>query len=199
MRFAQHPSLAAAEKKLAAKEDLKLTDVLRYHEADSIAAKDLMYRRIKAYQKKDETTKALDSARAKQKKLSEAETNHKTATEIKAAIDKTARPGAGLTTLHSTQRPWRRPLPQSPSARFPVRTPPAAHLICDTSMPPPVALLPHAPRCARHRAAELETFKKRRFAAFRKGLIQYTQNQIRQAKEETVLWTETLAALKAGM
>jgi len=34
--------IAYVEKKLAAKEDLKMTDVLRYHEADSIAAKDLM-------------------------------------------------------------------------------------------------------------------------------------------------------------
>lgn len=130
--------VAIIQKKLAAKEDLKLTDILRYHEADSIAAKDLMYRRIKAYQKKDDTTKSLDTARAKQKKVAEAEAAHKTAVDIKAAIDKTARP-------------------------------------------------------------ELETFKKRRFAACRKGLIQYTQNQIRQAKEETVLWTETLAALKAGV
>ena len=35
------------EKKLANKEDLKLTDLLRYYVADGEAAKDLMYRRIK--------------------------------------------------------------------------------------------------------------------------------------------------------
>lgn len=126
------------QKKLAAKEDLKLTDILRYHEADSIAAKDLMYRRIKAYQEKEKTTKALDVARAKQKKVAEAEAAHTAAVAQKESIDKTARP-------------------------------------------------------------ELETFKRRRFAAFRKGLIQYTQNQIRQAREETALWTDVLAALKAGV
>jgi sorting nexin-5/6/32 len=38
------------EKKLAAKEDLKLTDLLRYYVSDTGAARDLMCRRIKAWQ-----------------------------------------------------------------------------------------------------------------------------------------------------
>ena len=36
------------EKKLANKEDLKMLDLLRYYLADGHAAKDLLYRRIKA-------------------------------------------------------------------------------------------------------------------------------------------------------
>ena len=35
------------EKKLANKEDLKMSDLLRYYVADGQAAKDLMHRRIK--------------------------------------------------------------------------------------------------------------------------------------------------------
>ena len=35
------------QKKLAAKEDLKLTDLLRYYVADGLAARELMWRRIK--------------------------------------------------------------------------------------------------------------------------------------------------------
>jgi hypothetical protein len=38
------------EKKLASKEDLKMTDLLRYYTDDGQAAKDLLYRRIKVCQ-----------------------------------------------------------------------------------------------------------------------------------------------------
>ena len=40
---------AAIEKKLVAREDLKLTDLLRYYVADADAAKALLWRRIKAF------------------------------------------------------------------------------------------------------------------------------------------------------
>jgi hypothetical protein len=35
------------EKKMTTKQDLKMTDLLRYYVADGQAAKDLMFRRIK--------------------------------------------------------------------------------------------------------------------------------------------------------
>ena len=39
----------AIEKKLVAREDLKMTDLLRYYVADTEAAKSLLWRRIKAF------------------------------------------------------------------------------------------------------------------------------------------------------
>lgn len=43
---------------------------------------------------------------------------------------------------------------------------------------------------------ELKTFKRRRVAAFRKGLIHYTTCQIRQAKEQYALYKELLSLAK---
>lgn len=43
---------------------------------------------------------------------------------------------------------------------------------------------------------ELTVFKKRRMAAFRKGLIHYTQCQIRQSRESHLLWKATFDQLK---
>ena len=45
-------------------------------------------------------------------------------------------------------------------------------------------------------AAELQVFKKRRAAAFRKGMIHYAQSQIRQSRESYSLWKQTLAGLE---
>lgn len=45
-------------------------------------------------------------------------------------------------------------------------------------------------------AGELAVFKKRRGAAFRKGLIHYAQCQIRQSKESYALWKQTLGSLQ---
>ena len=45
--------------------------------------------------------------------------------------------------------------------------------------------------------AELLTFKKRRVAAFRKGIVQYTQVQIRQGRGEYELWKNLLQQLRA--
>jgi sorting nexin-5/6/32 len=41
--------LAVSSKKLAAKEDLKLTDLLRYYVSDAGAARDLLCRRFKVH------------------------------------------------------------------------------------------------------------------------------------------------------
>lgn len=61
------------EKKLVAKEDIKMTDLLRYYLADSLAAKDCMWRRIKAFNDMGKTQKALESAQLKGKKVLEAQ------------------------------------------------------------------------------------------------------------------------------
>ena len=42
-----HSKSTMMEKKLVNKEDLKMTDLLRYYVADGQAAKDLLYRRVK--------------------------------------------------------------------------------------------------------------------------------------------------------
>lgn len=123
------------EKKLAAREDLKMTDMLRYYMADSNAAKDLMCRRIKCFNDLESKKKALESARKKQQKVVEAQE---------------AVTGAELLFGNITT-----------SAK-----------------------------------KELEIFSKRRLAFFRKGLIQYTQAQIKQAKESYTLWKDTLTAVK---
>lgn len=130
-----HEKAQTVQKKLSAKEDLKMTDLLRYYVADGLAAKDLMLRRIKAYQSQESTARALDAARAKQKKVQEAEQE---ATEAKATFESITKAAK----------------------------------------------------------EELVVFKKRRSAAFRKGLVQYAQCQIRQGRDELTIWKDTLAELK---
>ena len=52
---------------MASDEDLKLSDTLRYYMHDSAAAKNLLYRRIRALANYETATKNLDKARAKNK------------------------------------------------------------------------------------------------------------------------------------
>jgi sorting nexin-5/6/32 len=125
----------AIEKKLVAKEDLKLTDLLRYYQADGQAARDLMYRRVKALQEQERTEKALQKAQAAQKKVPEAEAAAKIAKERAEALTVSAK-------------------------------------------------------------EELKVFKERRMKAFRKGIVQYTQCQIRQGREQFYLWKGLLTKLK---
>ncbi|VDN20565.1 unnamed protein product [Dibothriocephalus latus] len=54
------------EMRIAADEDLKLTDTLMYYTNDSAAAKSLLYRRSRALADYQNANKALDKARAKQ-------------------------------------------------------------------------------------------------------------------------------------
>lgn len=125
-------------KKLTAKEDLKMSDLLRYYQDDSLAARELLVRRVKAYKEMLRTDKELEKAKTKGKNVivnQEANENAKTTYE---KITKSAE-------------------------------------------------------------TELQTFQKRRMAAFRKGLIQYTQCQIRQSRESFALWKQTLDAVKQSM
>lgn len=127
----------AVEKKLAAKEDLKLTDLIRYYAADGQAARELMYRRVKALQDQERTEKLLLKAQASGKKVLEGEDAAKAAKERAESISKSAKD-------------------------------------------------------------ELVVFKERRQKAFRKGIVQYTQSQIRQGREQFHLWKTLLAQLKEG-
>ncbi|KAL2099066.1 hypothetical protein ACEWY4_005546 [Coilia grayii] len=62
------------EARVAADEDLKLADLLKYYLRESQAAKDLLYRRGRALVDYENANKALDKARAKNKEVLQAET-----------------------------------------------------------------------------------------------------------------------------
>ncbi|CAB1331160.1 unnamed protein product, partial [Coregonus sp. 'balchen'] len=63
------------EARVAADEDLKLADLLKYYLRESQAAKDLLYRRGRALIDYENANKALDKARAKNKDVLQAETS----------------------------------------------------------------------------------------------------------------------------
>uniref|UniRef100_A0A669DRW3 Sorting nexin n=1 Tax=Oreochromis niloticus TaxID=8128 RepID=A0A669DRW3_ORENI len=63
------------EARIAADEDLKLADLLKYYLRESQAAKDLLYRRSRALVDYENANKALDKARAKNRDVLQAETS----------------------------------------------------------------------------------------------------------------------------
>ncbi|KAK0149122.1 Sorting nexin-6 [Merluccius polli] len=63
------------EARVAADEDLKLADLLKYYLRESQAAKDLLYRRGRALVDYENANKALDKARSKNKEVLQAETS----------------------------------------------------------------------------------------------------------------------------
>lgn len=69
------------EGRVASDEDLKLTDLLKYYLRDTEAAKDLLYRRARCLADYENTNKALDKARMKNKDVAAAETAQQTASE----------------------------------------------------------------------------------------------------------------------
>uniref|UniRef100_A0A672PB88 Sorting nexin n=1 Tax=Sinocyclocheilus grahami TaxID=75366 RepID=A0A672PB88_SINGR len=68
------PNSQKIEARVAADEDLKLADLLKYYLRESQAAKDLLYRRGRALVDYENANKALDKARAKNKDVLQAET-----------------------------------------------------------------------------------------------------------------------------
>jgi sorting nexin-5/6/32 len=61
--------LQKLEGRVASDEDLKLSDTLRYYMRDSAAAKNLLYRRLRALANYETATKNLEKARAKNKEV----------------------------------------------------------------------------------------------------------------------------------
>jgi len=59
--------LQKLEGRVASDEDLKLSDTLRYYMRDSAAAKNLLYRRLRALANYEAATKMLEKARSKNK------------------------------------------------------------------------------------------------------------------------------------
>uniref|UniRef100_A0A8C2ZNY3 Sorting nexin n=1 Tax=Cyclopterus lumpus TaxID=8103 RepID=A0A8C2ZNY3_CYCLU len=68
-------ALQKIESRVAADEDLKLADLLKYYLRESQAAKDLLYRRSRALVDYENANKALDKARAKNRDVLQAETS----------------------------------------------------------------------------------------------------------------------------
>ena len=55
------------EGRVASDQDLKLSDILRYHQRDTQAAKNLLYRRLRCLADYENANKNLDKARARNK------------------------------------------------------------------------------------------------------------------------------------
>uniref|UniRef100_A0A8D3ALS8 Sorting nexin n=1 Tax=Scophthalmus maximus TaxID=52904 RepID=A0A8D3ALS8_SCOMX len=68
-------SFQKIEARVAADEDLKLADLLKYYLRESQAAKDLLYRRSRSLVDYENANKALDKARAKNRDVLQAETS----------------------------------------------------------------------------------------------------------------------------
>ncbi|XP_791140.3 sorting nexin-6 isoform X4 [Strongylocentrotus purpuratus] len=73
--------LRKLEARVASDEDLKQSDLLRYYMRDSSAAKDLLYRRMRALVNYQNANKALEKARMKNKDVHAAERNQTEACE----------------------------------------------------------------------------------------------------------------------
>uniref|UniRef100_A0A8C9AGP7 Sorting nexin 32 n=1 Tax=Prolemur simus TaxID=1328070 RepID=A0A8C9AGP7_PROSS len=69
------PSPCKLEGRVASDEDLKLSDMLRYYARDSQAAKDLLYRRLRALADYENANKALDRARTRNREVRPAESH----------------------------------------------------------------------------------------------------------------------------
>nr|XP_038950757.1 sorting nexin-32 isoform X4 [Rattus norvegicus] len=67
--------LRKLEGRIASDEDLKLSDMLRYYMRDSQAAKDLLYRRLRALADYENANKALDKARTRNREVQPAESH----------------------------------------------------------------------------------------------------------------------------
>ncbi|XP_031245174.1 sorting nexin-32 isoform X1 [Mastomys coucha] len=67
--------LRKLEGRVASDEDLKLSDMLRYYMRDSQAAKDLLYRRLRALADYENANKALDKARTRNREVQPAESH----------------------------------------------------------------------------------------------------------------------------
>ena len=63
------------EGRVASDQDLKLSDILRYHQRDTQAAKNLLYRRLRCLADYENANKNLDKARARNKVIKRKEKN----------------------------------------------------------------------------------------------------------------------------
>eukprot|EP00111_Clytia_hemisphaerica_P005114 TCONS_00014733-protein len=83
--------LRKLEGRMATDEDLKLGDLLRYHQRDAQAAKGLLYRRMRCLANLENANKNLDKARAKNKDVAAATTAQQVASEKFESLSETAK------------------------------------------------------------------------------------------------------------
>jgi len=79
------------ESRLANDQELKLSDTLRFHMRDTAAAKDLLYRRLKALAAFEAANKELDLARSRNRDREVAETHQKDAWAVFEAVTEEAK------------------------------------------------------------------------------------------------------------
>nr|XP_008531158.1 PREDICTED: sorting nexin-32 isoform X2 [Equus przewalskii] len=108
--------LRKLEGRMASDEDLKLSDMLRYHMRDSQAAKDLLYRRLRALADYENANKALDKARTRNREVRTAESHQQLCCQRFERLSDSAKqgkpynPGAPATGLPTLPRLPRLPL-----------------------------------------------------------------------------------------
>ncbi|XP_008758424.1 sorting nexin-32 isoform X5 [Rattus norvegicus] len=99
--------LRKLEGRIASDEDLKLSDMLRYYMRDSQAAKDLLYRRLRALADYENANKALDKARTRNREVQPAESHQQLCCQRFERLSDSAKRGEPrrLASPHSKQPP----------------------------------------------------------------------------------------------
>ncbi|XP_032747038.1 sorting nexin-32 isoform X2 [Rattus rattus] len=99
--------LRKLEGRVASDEDLKLSDMLRYYMRDSQAAKDLLYRRLRALADYENANKALDKARTRNREVQPAESHQQLCCQRFERLSDSAKRGETrrLASPHSKQPP----------------------------------------------------------------------------------------------
>nr|XP_020141956.1 sorting nexin-32 isoform X2 [Microcebus murinus] len=107
--------LRKLEGRVASDEDLKLSDMLRYYMRDSQAAKDLLYRRLRALADYENANKALDRARTRNREVQPAESHQQLCCQRFERLSDSAKQGEPAVPSHwATYPAWITiPLPSS--------------------------------------------------------------------------------------
>ncbi|XP_013856371.1 sorting nexin-6, partial [Austrofundulus limnaeus] len=98
--------LQKIEARVAADEDLKLADLLKYYLRESQAAKDLLYRRSRALVDYENANKALDKSRAKNRDVLQAETSQQLCCHKFEKISESAKQGWFWVVCRTTMDLW---------------------------------------------------------------------------------------------
>ncbi|XP_059959469.1 sorting nexin-32 isoform X10 [Mesoplodon densirostris] len=108
--------LRKLEGRVASDEDLKLSDMLRYYVRDSQAAKDLLYRRLRALADYENANKALDKARTRNREVRSAERHQQLCCQRFERLSDSAKqvPTPVSSRARGLQMPSRLLLPQEP-------------------------------------------------------------------------------------
>uniref|UniRef100_A0A8D1D3L8 Sorting nexin 32 n=1 Tax=Sus scrofa TaxID=9823 RepID=A0A8D1D3L8_PIG len=142
--------LRKLEGRVASDQDLKLSDMLRYYTRDSQAAKDLLYRRLRALADYENASKALDKARTRNREVRAAESHQQLCCQRFERLSDSAKQGQHPASAEHPCHPQRGtleplepalgPLVMSPPALPPQEPPARPHDLLGQAPPP-------APRC----------------------------------------------------